>query len=468
MNASDATLPSVLSQKLERPPTAHSSSTYAPALLRVIIIGAGIGGLALAQLLHRVPNISITVYEKRARDSPDNLTGFRVMLSSFVARNLKASLPVPVAQAFHDSIGAQPLQGQEMKFVQGNGRELCKWRPDEVKDQFSVSRSLLRQALLEDLDGVVHFGTGFRKFTKCVDGRVMVYFENGVEDWCDLLVGADGFGSRVRRQFVPGSMVINTGVVVIYFKIPLTLETLSLMGSTSGTMAFCSHNQNIILHSWQNPNKIFATNYTKDDIEPTESFIMFGYGSPVSRFVNRRCAPQNLTKQELKNEVVARSRAEKKMHHTFLALVEKCLVETAFVHVVKKCEAIRPWSDDQVTLIGDAVFKYVVMATTLGKGANCALLGAISLTENLTLPRLYTSPSPFYSLYSQALSTLDTRQSFSAQLVKFSKESVARRLEERSRSEFLQTVFYFGEGKLATFCRDTGIELALKWIERER
>lgn len=200
MNSSDATLASASSSKRERPPTAHSSSTSISAqapLLRVIIVGAGIGGLALAQLLRRIPNISVTVYEKRARDSPDNLTGFRVMLSSFVVRNLKASLPVPVVQALHDSIGAQPPQGQEMKFVQGNGRELCKWRPDEVKEQFSVSRSLLRQALLEDLDDVVCFKSTFQKFTRSADGRVRVHFENGDESWCDLLVGADGFGSRV-------------------------------------------------------------------------------------------------------------------------------------------------------------------------------------------------------------------------------------------------------------------------------
>ncbi len=108
------------------------------------------------------------------------------------------------------------------------------------------------------------------------------------------------------------------------------------------------------------------------------------------------------------------------------------------------------------------------MATTLGKGANCALLDAISLAENLTLPRLYPVPSPFYSLYNQALSALDVRRSFRAQLLRFAKESISRRLEERSRSEFLQNVFYLGEGKLATFCRDTGIELALKWIARDR
>lgn len=193
---------------------------------------------------------------------------------------------------------------------------------------------------------------------------------------------------QVRSQFAPGSMVINTGVVVIYFKIPLTLETLSLMGSTSGTIAFCSHNQNIILHSWQNPNKIFASNYTTKDIEPTESFIMFGYGSAVSRFVNRRCAPQNLSKQELKDEVVARSRAEKKMHHTFLALAEKCLVETAFVHVVKKCEAIRPWNDDQVTLIGDAVFKYVVFLAfyfIFSFGGSFSCPGALGISSKNTV-----------------------------------------------------------------------------------
>ncbi|KAH8648312.1 hypothetical protein BGZ60DRAFT_499693 [Tricladium varicosporioides] len=456
MNASDTTLVS----STKWPPTIHSSSS---PLFRVIIIGAGIGGLALAQLLHCVPTISVTVYEKRAHDSPDNLMGFRVMLSSFVIRNLKAQLPAPVAQALDDSIGAQPPNGQEFKFVHGNGRELCKWRPDEVKEQFSVSRWLLRQTLLQGMEGVVHFGSSFQKFTRCIDGRVRVHFEDGVEDWCDLLVGADGFGSRVRRQLLPASTVIDTGVVVIYFKIPLTLETLSLVGSISGTMVFCSHSQNIVLHSWQNPNKPFATNYTDNDISPTESFIMFGYGSPVSRFVNRRCAPQNLSKQELKNEVIARSKGEKKMHNTFLALAEKCLVDTAFVHVVKKCEAIRPWNDNQVTLIGDAVFN---MATTLGKGANCALLDAISLAENLTLSRPYAAPSPFYSLYNRALSELDLRRCFSAELSKFAKESISRRLEERYRSEFLQNIYYLGEGKFATFCRDTGIELALKWIER--
>jgi hypothetical protein len=130
-------------------------------------------------------------------------------------------------------------------------------------------------------------------------------------------------------------------------------------GTISGKMIFCSHNQNLILHSWQNPDRLFSENYSDRSIAPLDSFIMFGYGSPVSQFINRRCPPAELSNEELKEEILLRTKSEKNMHPNFVALAEKCLVDTAYVHVVKKCDVVSAWNDGQVTLIGDAVFKYV-------------------------------------------------------------------------------------------------------------
>jgi 2-polyprenyl-6-methoxyphenol hydroxylase-like FAD-dependent oxidoreductase len=106
------------------------------------------------------------------------------------------------------------------------------------------------------------------------------------------------------------------------------------------------------------------------------------------------------------------------------------------------------------------------MATTLGKGANCALLDAIALAETLTLTPLYKNSSPASSIYSQPRSSYEVTRTRRTQLYKFAQDNVSRRLEERSRSAILQNLFYFGEGKLKAYVRDKGLDFMLKWVER--
>ena len=84
--------------------------------LRVAVIGGGLGGLTLGQLLSEAPNIDVTVYEKSV-DSVDRLCGYRVMLSYFVLQNLQATLRREVWNRVAASIGAQPQGGQELRFM---------------------------------------------------------------------------------------------------------------------------------------------------------------------------------------------------------------------------------------------------------------------------------------------------------------------------------------------------------------
>jgi hypothetical protein len=114
-----------------------------------------------------------------------------------------------------------------------------------------------------------------------------------------------------------------------------------------------------MVHSWINPRKRYATLFDDYDMGNEESFIMFGYGSPVHEFSNQSKPPGKLTSIELKEECLARVRSDPSIDPKFVALAEYCIVNTAYVHIVRDCQAIKKWDTGSVTLLGDAVFKCV-------------------------------------------------------------------------------------------------------------
>jgi hypothetical protein len=93
-----------------------SSLTSNEPLLRVGIIGGGLGGLTLGQLLYNTPNVQVTVYE-RSEQAVDRLCGYRVMLSYFVLQNLQAAFRREVWTRVASSIGTHAEGGEELRFM---------------------------------------------------------------------------------------------------------------------------------------------------------------------------------------------------------------------------------------------------------------------------------------------------------------------------------------------------------------
>ncbi|RAL65120.1 hypothetical protein DID88_001226 [Monilinia fructigena] len=170
------------------------------------------------------------------------------MLSSFVLRNLKGKLQHDVWQEIAPSIGIQPGVGQEMNFVRSNGEPIFTWLPEEIQDQFSVSRWRLREGLLHWSESFARFGKMFDRYEKLSNGG--------------------------QEANVPNVQNTTHGCYSDILQNSINEETFELAGSHSGVMAFCPGNQNILVHSWQNPLKPWATEYTEDEMEPSESFII--------------------------------------------------------------------------------------------------------------------------------------------------------------------------------------------------
>lgn len=180
--------------------------------MRVIVVGAGLGGLTLAQGLRRA-GIDVAVYE---RDGMRGRTqGISLHVDDRGTAALRACLPPAHAAMAEATMGGPREQTLALSEVDG-ALSIAGTRPVDglagrARPGRQAHRPLLRAVLLTGLEDVVRFGAEFTRFERRGDDTVRAWFANGDTDTADVLVGADGIGSAVRRQYLPHAKVVDTG-----------------------------------------------------------------------------------------------------------------------------------------------------------------------------------------------------------------------------------------------------------------
>ena len=158
----------------------------------VAIIGAGLGGLTLARVLH-VYGISATVYEAEASG---NARGQGGMLDIHENNGQLALRAAGLFDAFLEIIHPG---GQATRVLDKDGNVLLDAPDDGTGGRPEVPRGELRRILLESLPaGTVLWGHKLTTASPLGGGRHRLTFANDATVTTDLLVGADGAWSRVR------------------------------------------------------------------------------------------------------------------------------------------------------------------------------------------------------------------------------------------------------------------------------
>ncbi|WP_040871874.1 FAD-dependent oxidoreductase [Nocardia exalbida] len=155
--------------------------------MTITIVGAGLGGLTLARMLH-VNGIDAVVYE---RESSRGARGQGGMLD--IHSGQRALREAGLIDQF---LAIARGEGQDMRLLDPDGTLLLQEdTPDDAPlDRPEVDRADLRNLLLDSLpEGMVRWGYAFESAD-----NGLVRFADGSTATYDLLVGADGAQSRVR------------------------------------------------------------------------------------------------------------------------------------------------------------------------------------------------------------------------------------------------------------------------------
>lgn len=178
---------------------------------KVLVIGSGIGGLAVALFLKR-SGFDVEIYE--AQSAPDDAGGYFLNIASNGLQVLKTL-------GLDQAVVAEGFPIPRMVMWSGSGKRLGEVRngvaPGQGEVSVVVKRGSLHCLLREEAqrNGITTaWGKQLTAIDVTTDERVIAHFNDGTSAQGDCLIGSDGLHSRTRQIINPGAAKpVYTGLI---------------------------------------------------------------------------------------------------------------------------------------------------------------------------------------------------------------------------------------------------------------
>ena len=353
--------------------------------MHVVIAGAGLSGLCLAQGLTNA-GISCAVYERDPELT--RRAGYRITMNGDGGDALERCLAPDLYELYLQCSRVTPPRRVSVVID-----EQCAERTtaphlgppnDGERPHTAIDRRTLRQILAARLGDRIHTGAAVVGFERRGEG-VVAELADGSEVSGDVLVGADGVASAVRAKLLPEVEVIDTGVrgLGVFARTPLTPEIHDALPSTlldGFVIASDSEGVTLALGAMdpREPPQRAAARLTPDlTLDPVEPYMMLSGGVRPGTVIPAPGEWGPDTPAEVHAQMCD---AVSDWHPALRGLVERIDRDTLFSAHFKRLDPTPAWESSNVTVIGDAIH---AMLPTFGMGGNTSLRDAALLTAGL-------------------------------------------------------------------------------------
>ena len=341
--------------------------------MKAIVIGAGIGGLACSLALRRI-GWDVIVYE---REATIPLVGAGLGVGANAYRMLQVlGLGERVMQ-----IGNQV---DELHFFSDRGQLLNRTYTTELSrnlgtTNLTVHRGELLRALMEPLqtDGIICYNKAC-VFVEQNDRGVRVWFSDGSMDEGDILIGADGIRSAIRKTLLPHVE-------------PRYMGYTCWRGVVKPEEGVMTYSPNISMETWGRAGRF--------GIVPLSSGRIYWYicmnateADPVLKAMNTKDLAEHFDKY----------------HKPIPQILQLAQEEALLHHDIYELPELEQFCFNRIALLGDAAH-----ATTpnMGQGAGQAIEDAISLATHLRHAPSVDAAFQRYELERKKRTSLITRMS---------------------------------------------------------
>jgi len=163
---------------------------------KIAIIGAGIAGLTLANLIKKNSDFEFMLYEKEESLSLDEGFGIQLATNSVSILNKIDFKKIDSKNIFHP---------KTIDFFTIKNEKICDLEISKFNTEYSKYTTLKRSTLIEFLKNEIYtqhlrFGKRIKEVTE-LKGKVLIKFDDNTNDLVDYVVGADGIFSNTRSFF---------------------------------------------------------------------------------------------------------------------------------------------------------------------------------------------------------------------------------------------------------------------------